>query len=567
MNGADDQSQRQPFGARSLCVAIVAHNDSANIDETLDRIIKALTITVEEFEIVVFADGSEDDTAAKVRRWQARRSTISLRENAKPLGLGHSLLQAAHETRASYVAYIPGDNSWPYRAFVELFGNLAKADIIASYSTNMFRLMTPTRRFASKSHTALLNFLFARDLHYYNGLAIYPTEYLRRATMGTYGMGFQAEALVKAITAGYTFLEVALPVDIRNAPKAQSFTVANTWDAVTTAARLFCELKILRRAPLPRESGPALREDPSASNVATPREATPLRIVVTGGSAGIGASIAAALASDQHQVFVCARRPERLAELAARLPSIMVHACDVSDEGQVKRFVEWLGTQTPAVDVLINCAGVVGAIGPFELTDTKAWWRAQEVNLLGVYLMIKHCLPLLERGKWPKIINFSGGGAFEAFPRFSAYACSKAATVRLTECLANEFQSKKISVNAVAPGMLATDLQRETVAAGAALAGPVQYRRALSILREGGPPVDSVVECIRAMISPALDGLTGKTVSANFDPWQTPAFQTHVAAISRSDLFSLRRVNVANLPDGQLRRALAQAWADFGIGN
>jgi NAD(P)-dependent dehydrogenase (short-subunit alcohol dehydrogenase family) len=232
----------------------------------------------------------------------------------------------------------------------------------------------------------------------------------------------------------------------------------------------------------------------------------------------------------------------------------------------VTRFVASVAAATPGIDVLINCAGTLGEIGPVAETNSEAWWRTLEVNLFGTYLVIKHCLPLLQRGHRPRIINFAGGGAFSPFPNYSAYACSKTAVIRLTECLAVELRDKGIAVNAIAPGIIATELHRATLEAGEARAGRLQYRRAAALYDDGGRSIENLTGCVRAMLSPAMDDLTGKTISSNFDPWQTETFQAHVSEITRSDLYALRRVNVVNLPDGYLRRNLSRAWIDFTVG-
>jgi hypothetical protein len=67
------------------------------------------------------------------------------------------------------------------------------------------------------------------------------------------------------------------------------------------------------------------------------------------------------------------------------------------------------------------------------------------------------------------------------------------------------------------------------------------------------------------MNSPRANGHTGKTFSANFDPWRTDAFFERLADITRSDLWTMRRVNIVNLPEGSLRSSLSEAWANYGI--
>jgi 3-oxoacyl-[acyl-carrier protein] reductase len=223
-----------------------------------------------------------------------------------------------------------------------------------------------------------------------------------------------------------------------------------------------------------------------------------------------------------------------------------------------------VAAQTPSVDVLINCAGAFGAIGPLETTDTDEWFGTFRVNVLGAYLMIKRSLPLLAASTDARILNVSGGGAFAPFPNYSAYACSKSAIVRLTECLAAELAPRGIAVNAVAPGFVATDAHLATLAAGPERAGSLHFRRTQSILQEGGADMALMVDCVRTLLSPCTAGLTGKTISANFDPWQTSAFSSRIADIARSDLWTMRRLNIVNLPEGSLKTTLGEAWASHG---
>src|SRR5262249_11972622 len=191
----------------------------------------------------------------------------------------------------------------------------------------------------------------------------------------------------------------------------------------------------------------------------------PLRILISGGSSGIGAALAHSLAEQGHRIFICARRANRLAAVAQGYSGIEAHACDVSDEAQIERLIATVGSTADALDVLINCAGGFGEIGPITIADTTRWWATIDTNLRGTYLLIRHALPLLQRGDRPRIINFAGGGAFSPFPNYSAYACSKAAIVRLTECLAGELAPLNIRINSIAPGFVPTPMHEATLTA------------------------------------------------------------------------------------------------------
>lgn len=267
----------------------------------------------------------------------------------------------------------------------------------------------------------------------------------------------------------------------------------------------------------------------------------PLQVIIAGASSGIGLALARDLAASGHRLYLCARHVDPLEKLAREHPSVFMQPCDVSDEGQVRRFMDWVKEQTTHADALLNCAGGLAPIGEMASTDSEEWWQTMRVNLFGTYLMIKHALPLLERSSMPRIVNFAGGGALNPFPNYSAYACSKAAVVRLTECLAQELTGRGISVNALAPGFVATPIHRATIEAGPERAGQEQYEVTLKGL-DSGLSAQTAIECIRFLLSREAAGLTGKTISANFDPWREPYFSSQIPEINRSDLLTLRRV-------------------------
>ncbi|MGC2123279.1 MAG: SDR family NAD(P)-dependent oxidoreductase, partial [Xanthobacteraceae bacterium] len=159
-------------------------------------------------------------------------------------------------------------------------------------------------------------------------------------------------------------------------------------------------------------------------------------IVVTGASSGFGAAFAVALAGDGNDLFICARRTDRLAEVAAGRSTIFHAPCDVSQESEVKDFYRQVGERTRSLDAVIHCAAILGPLGTFDTVKSEEWIAAITANVFGAYLVAKHALPLLRSGKQPRILVLSGGGAFDPMPHVSAYGASKAAIVRLVETLA-----------------------------------------------------------------------------------------------------------------------------------
>ncbi len=284
------------------------------------------------------------------------------------------------------------------------------------------------------------------------------------------------------------------------------------------------------------------------------------QIVITGASSGIGAALVQALAAEGHHVYACARRADKLHEVTKPHSLAQGYRCDVSQEESVRGFIRWLQDRAPQVDALIHCVGGFGAIGPVLDTDSQEWLRTIHTNLGGTYLMVKHIVPLMERSASPRIITFSGGGAFSPFPHYSAYAASKAAVVRLTEILALELAPRRIAVNAVAPGFVATEIHDATLRRGPGPAGKEHYERTQKLLQEGAVPVEVPVACVRFMLSEQAAGLTGKTISAGYDPWGTPTFHAQIRQISQSPIYTLQRINLEQLPESdELRQALARA--------
>jgi 3-oxoacyl-[acyl-carrier protein] reductase len=154
--------------------------------------------------------------------------------------------------------------------------------------------------------------------------------------------------------------------------------------------------------------------------------------------------------------------------------------------------------------------------------------------------MTRAILPQFRSRKYGKIINLSGGGATAPLPRFSAYAASKAAIVRLTETLACELKEDGIDVNAIAPGALNTRLLDEVLAAGPEKVGQDFYERSLKQRDQGGASLARGAALATYLASADSDGITGRLLSAVWDDW------AHLGdwreELERSDIYTLRRI-------------------------
>ena len=129
------------------------------------------------------------------------------------------------------------------------------------------------------------------------------------------------------------------------------------------------------------------------------------------------------------------------------------------------------------------------------------------------------CSHIRSQRGYGKIVQLSGGGATGPLPGLSAYAASKAAVVRFAETLAEELREQRVDVNAIAPGPLNTRMLDEVLRAGPECVGEAFYEKALEQQRSGGIPLREGAKLAVFLGSLASDGITGKLLSAVWDPW------------------------------------------------
>jgi NAD(P)-dependent dehydrogenase (short-subunit alcohol dehydrogenase family) len=270
-----------------------------------------------------------------------------------------------------------------------------------------------------------------------------------------------------------------------------------------------------------------------------------LNALITGGSQGFGRHIVDAFLAEGANVIFCARTSADVekarAELAARLSprqQLLAHACDVSNPESVGTlFAE--ATRLGPLHAVVNNAGIYGPIGPTEDIDLAEWAQALQINVTGTLLVCQHAIRTMKPQRAGKIINISGGGATNPMPRFAAYAATKAALVRLTETLAEEFRGDGIDVNAVAPGALRTRLTQQVLTAGPERAGADFFARNKKWAEEGAvDPKLGAALCVY-LASAESNGITGKLISAQWDPWRD--LQKFRAEL-KSDIYTLRRI-------------------------
>ena len=177
--------------------------------------------------------------------------------------------------------------------------------------------------------------------------------------------------------------------------------------------------------------------------------------IVAGGASGLGAATARALAARGARVAVLDRNPEGARTVAAEIGGIAA-TCDVTDEAAVLAAIALSREAHGPLRVVVHCAGILPMRTIVEDQDLSLFDQVITINLRGSYAVMAESARQMTRGG--RSIAFSSSEVAKSFPRYGAYSASKAAVESLVHTLANELRGREITVNAVAPGPVATDL-------------------------------------------------------------------------------------------------------------
>jgi len=272
-----------------------------------------------------------------------------------------------------------------------------------------------------------------------------------------------------------------------------------------------------------------------------------LNAIITGANRGFGFEVAKKFVEEGASIVICGRDADHvkravdsLHKLSSSQQTVIGLPLDVSKEDDVKKLIDTAIEKLKRIDIVVNNAGVYGPKGLIEDVDSREWISAININLFSVFFMCKWILPHMKGNNAGKIINLSGGGATAPLPRISAYAASKAAVVRLTETLAEECKEYAIEINAIAPGALNTRLLEEVLESGPEVVGKAFYEKSKKQKSDGGTPLDLGASLCVYLASSESDGITGKLISAPWDPWQNLA--DYREDLKNSDIYTLRRI-------------------------
>jgi NAD(P)-dependent dehydrogenase (short-subunit alcohol dehydrogenase family) len=237
-------------------------------------------------------------------------------------------------------------------------------------------------------------------------------------------------------------------------------------------------------------------------------------VMITGGSKGIGKALAMKFSDMGYKVVICSRTRKDLDDIAIRA-TLRTEFCDVRHKDHVKKLFENVMNEYGRIDVLINCAGILGPMGHLEDNDINEWRNAIDTNLMGTVNCVHEVIPIMRKQKSGRIINFAGGGVGgnKLEPGFSAYATSKFAVAGFTETISKELDFFNIQINAVSPGAVNTDMANQRWV-------------------KGDSP-DKIVELIVFLVTTDKN-INGKMISAVWDDYQNTDY-------TKESIYNLRR--------------------------
>ncbi len=245
-------------------------------------------------------------------------------------------------------------------------------------------------------------------------------------------------------------------------------------------------------------------------------------VLVTGGGQGLGRAIALAFGAQGCRVVVTGRNQETLDSAAEETRRLGAEAlalrCDVTQREQVESLEHEIKRRFGTVQVLVNNAGLALAVA-FLKMDDRLWEEVLKVNLTGTYYCCKVFLPSMAASGWGRIINIASTVAKVAYSHIAAYATSKHAVLGLTRALAVEFARSGVTVNAICPGYIDTELTRHNASLMAEKTGK-NVEDVLKSFKATSPQnrliaPDEVARLAVVLASESALGITGQAINVD----------------------------------------------------
>lgn len=243
------------------------------------------------------------------------------------------------------------------------------------------------------------------------------------------------------------------------------------------------------------------------------------RVLVTGGAAGIGLTIAETFLQAGARVHICDLSDEGLAAFAASHPGTGTTRADVGNRADVDRLFDDVAAGLGGLDVLVNNAGISGAMGPVESLDPDDWERVFNANMTGTFLCTRRALPMLKSAGGGSVTNISSAAGWLPYAWRTPYAASKWAIVGFTLSLAMEVGPDNIRANAIMPGVVTGERRDRNSRNRAKLAGitveELESKRLSQVAMKRAVDPEEVAAMVVFLASDLARSISGQTIGVD----------------------------------------------------
>ena len=230
-------------------------------------------------------------------------------------------------------------------------------------------------------------------------------------------------------------------------------------------------------------------------------------ILITGGGSGIGRGLAEALQAAGNQIIITGRRKQALEETVAANPGMSFQVLDVDDAGAIRAFATQVMKDHPALNVLINNAGIMRVENllaePFDLTDSEA---IITTNLLGPIRLTAALLPHLRQQAQATVINVSSGLAFLPLAMTPTYCATKAAIHSYSQSLRHQLRGTSVQVIELAPPAVATDLMPTSKSNPRSMPLDAYIAESMALLKANPSAAEILVEQVKPLRNAEASG-------------------------------------------------------------
>jgi len=237
--------------------------------------------------------------------------------------------------------------------------------------------------------------------------------------------------------------------------------------------------------------------------------------IITGAGQGLGCAFAKGFTAVGAIAIIAERNGERgeavAAEIVAAGGKARAITTDVADPASLENMIAVVEQAYGRIDILINNAAIFSTLDtrPFEEIPLAEWEAVLKVNVTGPFLCCRAVLPAMRRAQWGRIVNMASGAVTLGRPNYLHYITSKAALVGMTRSMARELGRDGITVNAILPGAISTEIQRKTVT-------PEQKQRIVAMQCIPRPEVpEDLVGTVLFLASDASAFLTGQALTVD----------------------------------------------------